>query len=182
MTLEFAGSDLRIMGLFPSYGPEDSPCDLLRQYEKSPKQLAIGQQRTGTQSPEMVFANANTDDKLVAFVRKFGPVVAKSVEDTGMIPDKELHEPRWPRRLIAHQDMEELRREQITYRAALELVQRLDHVNERCVSVQQLMLAIDEKITDELNQPKAQHDYALVQQMMKIIAETFAQQPDQSRP
>jgi len=150
-----------------STGPEDSPCDLLRQYEKSPKRVAIGQQRTWTQSPEMVFANADTDDKLVAFVRKFGPVVAKSVEDRNLIPDTEWGPPPGPRCLIARQDLEELRREQVIYRAALELVKRLDHVNDRYVSFQQLMLAIDEKITDELNQPKVQHDYALVQQMMK---------------
>jgi hypothetical protein len=175
LTLEVVGSDLLVAGLFPTYSAEDSPCDLLRQYEKSPKQIAIGQQRTGTHSPEVSFANAHTDEELIAFVRRFGPVVAKSVEDTAMIPDKELGEPRWPRRLIAHQDMEELRKEQMTYRAALALVVQLDQVNQRHVSVQQLMLAIDAKLTEELKQTKMQYHYALVQQMMKIFAETFAQ-------
>ena len=114
--------------------------------------------RTGTQSPEVAFANADTDEKLIAFVRRFGPVVAKSVEDTATIPDKELGEPRSPRRLIARQDMEELRKEQITYGLRLTLVIQVDQVNYRCVSVQKLMRAIGAKIRAEWNQPKANYD------------------------
>lgn len=40
------GSDLEITGLVPSYKVDDSACDLIRQYEKVAKQVAIGQERT----------------------------------------------------------------------------------------------------------------------------------------
>lgn len=177
LNVEFVGSDLQITGLFPTYGTQDSACDLIHQFEKTPEQIAKGQ-KTGTQSPEVRLANADTDDELIAFVQRFGPVVAKSVEDAAMIPDKDLGEPRSPRRIIARQDIEELRKEQIIYRAALALVMQLDHVTHDYVSVQQLMQAIDEKMTEELKQPKVQYDVGLVQQVMKIIAGTFAQELD----
>lgn len=179
LEVEFVGSDVQITGRFPSYEAKESQCDLLRQYEKSPKLIAIGQQRTGSQSPEVAFANADTDEKLIAFVRKFGPVVAKSVEDTAMIPDKELGEPRSPRRLIARQDMEELRKEQITYRAALDLVIQVDQLNYPSVSAQKLLRPIGAKIRAEWNRPKANYDPGQLDQVMKIIAEGFAQQLNQ---
>jgi hypothetical protein len=121
----WTGSDLVITGLVPRCDGQDSPTDLIRQFEKAPRQIQIGQQRTGTQSPDIAFANADTDDKLIAFVRGFGPVVARCVADTRLIPDEDLGEPRWPGRLIAHQDMQELRNERAIYRAALDLVMQL---------------------------------------------------------
>lgn len=147
LDVESVGSDLQITGLFPSYGVQDSPCDLIRQYEKSPRQVAIGQQ-TGTQSPDMRFANADTDEKLIAFVRRFGPVVAKCVQDTRLIPDEELGEPLFPGRLIARQDMQELRNEQAVYRAALTLVLRLSQPGYDYVSAQLLVKTIAANIKD----------------------------------
>ena len=44
LEVEFVGSDVQITGRFPLYEAKESPCDLLRQYEKSPKLVAIGQQ------------------------------------------------------------------------------------------------------------------------------------------
>jgi hypothetical protein len=135
------GADLQVTGFVPTYKNKEPPCDLIHEYKKFPKQLATGQ-RTGTQSPEMCFANANTDEKLIAFVRRFGPVVAKCVEDTRMVPDKELGEPRFPSRLIAQQDMQELRNEHAVYRAGLELVLQLSAPDYDYVSAQQLIQAI----------------------------------------
>ena len=117
LDIKCLGSDLQITGFFPTYTAEDSPCDLIRQFEKTPKQMAMGQ-GTGTQSPEVAFANADTDEKLIAFVRKFGPVVA---HDCSMPVDTGVSGPYFPLRLLAHQDMQELRNEQIIYRAALAL-------------------------------------------------------------
>jgi hypothetical protein len=66
----------------------------------------------------MQFANADSDEELIAFVRRFGPVVAKSVR---LIPpvDEELGQ-QWPT-ITAVQDMQDLRNEQLIYRAALHL-------------------------------------------------------------
>lgn len=146
--MEPVGSDLQITGSVPLYQRQNSPCDLICQYERSYRQLEIGQQRTGTQSPDMCFANADTDQKLLAFVRRFGPVVAKCVTDTSLIPDKELGEPRFPGHLIAHQDMQELRNEQAVYRAALALVMQLGQQDYDYASGQQLMKTIAANIKD----------------------------------
>jgi hypothetical protein len=174
LDVECVSDNLQITGLIPSYEAQNSPCDLIRQYERSPKQVAIGQQTTGAESPEVSFANADTDEKLIAFVRRFGPVVAKSVIDTRSVPDKELGEPRLPGRLIAHQDMEELRNEQAVYRAALSVVMHLDEKTHNYISVQQLKDAIGVKLTEESKQPK--FDRALARQLWKIIAESIGQQ------
>lgn len=175
LSVDCIGSDLQITGLVPTYKVKDSAGDLIHQYEKFPKHLAIGRQRTGTQSPEMRFANADTDEKLIAFVRRFGPVVAKEVKDTRLIPDEELGEPCLPGRLIAQQDMQELRNEQAVFRAALALIMHLDKETHDYVSVQQLMQAIDLKMTEELKHSKLKYDFALVPQLMKIIAQQLGQ-------
>lgn len=146
--VELVGPDLQITGSVPLYQRQDSPCDLICQYEKSPKQVEIGQQRTGTQSPDVCFANADSDDKLIALVRRFGPVVAKCVTDTRLVPDKGSGEPRFPGRLIAHQDMQELRNEQATYRAALALVMHVAQPSYDHASAQQFMKTIAANILD----------------------------------
>lgn len=175
LSVDCIGSELQIIGLVPTYQAEGSPCDLIRQYEISPRQVPIGQQRTGMQSPEVCFANADSDEKLIAFVRRFGPVVAKDIKDTRLIPDEELLEPRLPGRLIAQQDMQELRNEQAVFRAALALIMHLDKETHDYVSVQQLMQAIDLKMTEEVKHSKLKYDFALVRQLMKIITQQLGQ-------
>ena len=119
LEVEQVGSDLHISGLMPRYQAEDAPSDLIRQFEKAPKSRPIGQQRTGKESPDIRFANADSDEKLIAFVRRFGPVVAKCVR---YIADKESGEPQSPAMLMALQDVQELRNEHLIYRAALRLI------------------------------------------------------------
>jgi hypothetical protein len=119
LEVEHVGSDLHIRGLFPRYQAEAPPSDLIRQFAKAPKSLSAGQERTGKESPDMRFANADSDEMLIAFVRRFGPVVAKCVRYN---PDTESGEPQSPAVLIAHQDMQELRNEGLIYRAALSLI------------------------------------------------------------
>ncbi|MEO6910185.1 MAG: hypothetical protein ABI158_04595 [Edaphobacter sp.] len=153
LNVEIVGSDLQITGLFPVYSAQGSACDLIRQYEQSPRKVAIGHQ-TGTQSPEISFANADTNEKLIAFVRRFGPVVAASVQDTRLIPDKELGEPLLPCHLIAYQDMQELRNEQVIYRSALALVMQMAQPEFDFDSVEQLIKIIAANIQDWPRQRK----------------------------
>jgi hypothetical protein len=118
-------AELRVTGLFPSYQEEDRPFDLMQQYEASRKKRSKRMKNDGKDSPHVLFANADNDEKLIAFVRRFGPVVAKSVVDTRMVPDPELGEPRLPGKLIAIQNLQELRNEQSIYRAALALIMEM---------------------------------------------------------
>ena len=122
MEVERLEAELRVTGLFPSYQEEDRPFDLMQQYDNSRKKRSKRMQNDRKESPHVRFANADNDEKLIAFVRRFGPVIAKSVVDTRMIPDPVLGEPRLPGRLIAIQDLQELRNEQSIYRAALALI------------------------------------------------------------
>jgi len=167
------GSDLEITGLVPTYEVRDSACDLIRQYEEAAKQVVIGQERTGTQSPDVCFANADSDDKLIAFVRRFGPIVARCVQDTRMIPHAELQGPRFPGRLIARQDMQELRNEQAIYRAALVLIMHLAQRNYDYGTAQQLIKTIAANVKEwprQWEREKSQRDF---EPMWKLSAESL---------
>ena len=120
------GSLLEIVGLCPSYKEPQVQSDAISQYEQFPRAMAKAGQGSGIQSPEILFANAETDEKLIAFVRKFGPVVASQVVDTRTFAQEGKGEPELPGRLIARQDLQELRNEQAVYRAALACVNWLD--------------------------------------------------------
>lgn len=122
LEVQKVGSDLQISGLIPSYRVKEAPTDFIRQFEKAPKSRPIGQRRTGKESPDVRFANAESDEKLIAFVQSFGPVVAKCVNYIPFIPDEKSAVPLSLGKLIAHQDMQELRNEQLIYRSALRLV------------------------------------------------------------
>lgn len=178
LALRSVGLDLEITGLAPTYAVTDSPCDLIRQFEKSPKRIPIGQARTGTQSPEVIFANADTDEKLMAFVRKFGPVVAR---ECSAVSHFAPIGPPMPTELVAHQDMQELRNEHVIFRAALTLVIQLDQETHKYVSVQELRQAIAGKAIEVYQQSKAKEDADLIQHVMKIIQQSFAQELDQPR-
>jgi hypothetical protein len=106
------GDSLEVTGLFPTYGEREAPSDLLSGYQNARKNRSIGKQSAGKDSPHIRFANADTDDKLIAFVGQFGPVVADNVKVGG--------EP--PLTVVAMQDMKELRNERTIYRAALTLM------------------------------------------------------------
>jgi hypothetical protein len=126
--------ELSVTGLFPRYAIKDYPSDLIRQYELG----RFGQHGSSKNSPHIRFANADTDERLIAFVRAFGPVVATSI--------------RWdqddPRILTAQQDLRELRNEQIVYRAAFELLQELKKKRYSCDSAQCLIKEIGEHVRD----------------------------------
>ena len=148
LELKQVGAELHISGLLPLYETNAGPSDLVRQYEVARKHLTIGQQRTGKKSPHIRFANADTDDKLIAFAQQFGPVVAKYVYDNYQVPEPGLPEPRWPPRLTAHQDIQELRNERLIYRAALTLVMDLARPNFDFLAAQHCIGEIAAKMSD----------------------------------
>ena len=139
---------LHITGLLPRYEGETRPTDLIRQYDIAAKYRAVGKQRATGDSPEILFANADTDDKLVAFVRRFGPVVAKDAYTNFERPEKGRSEPRLPPRLFAVQDMQELRNEHLIFRSALALMMQLTESPFDFLLAQRLIGEIASKIID----------------------------------
>jgi hypothetical protein len=115
------GPDLQICGFLPDYISRESSADVILAFERAPKSCPIGQPRTGKESPDVLFANADSDEKLIGFVRRFGPVVAKYTRVEHFRSDSELSELRPRAGLIAAQDIQELRNEQAIYRAAMRL-------------------------------------------------------------
>jgi hypothetical protein len=51
---------------------------LIRQYEHARK-ARVFEQSGSKNSPHIRFANSKSDEKLIAFIRDFGPVVAASL-------------------------------------------------------------------------------------------------------
>ena len=173
LQVKWVGADLEIAGRFPLYFEEGSPCDLINQYEKFPKKLAMGWQRTVAQSPEMRFANAKTDEELVRFIRDSGPVVAKCVKDTRLIPDDEMGEPDFPGRLIAVQNMQELRKEAAAYRAALSLVMELNQPRYDCAFAQEQIKTISKNIKAWPRQWTREKSLSRVEPKWKISAQSI---------
>jgi hypothetical protein len=100
----------------------------------------------GRHSPHVVLANAGTDEKLLAFVRKFGPVVAKSAFFDGEKRCKETTATGHPYAIHAVQDMQELRNEQVILRFAMELVDQLSKRKVNEFIVKESIDVIAEKI------------------------------------
>jgi len=106
--------------------------DFLREYRQ-----AVGrngpQKRQGKNSPHIQFANAETDQELIKFIQRFGPIVASSLRSEERptpevidVPGVLHHEYSVDRTiLVARQVLAELRNEHRAYRAALSLVSEL---------------------------------------------------------
>ena len=112
------GSELHISGVLPTYRRRDRPSDLILQYELA-SQKGCTKKHNGKSSPHIVFANADSDKELIAFVRAFGPVVAKSVHSSDHNDGEGIL-------LTAKQDLAELRRERSIYQCAFSLVMELE--------------------------------------------------------
>jgi hypothetical protein len=125
LEVDGSGGELRITGRPPMFLVPQHSTDLIQEYENHRKPKSHGKSRVGTETPDVSFANATTDEKLIAFVRRFGPVVAKNIIDTRFFRNKETDEPDISGELIAIQDMQELRNEQAAFRAAFQLVLEL---------------------------------------------------------
>jgi len=122
------GEELEITAAMPEYLSQSSSCDLVRQYEIVRKDRSVGKQRTGKDSPHIRFANADSDDDLIDFVRNFGPVVSKSWKKLPYVPPPDpwrAGDPPFQLLMRVRQDFKELRREQRIYKAAIGLVAEL---------------------------------------------------------
>jgi len=165
-------SDLQISGLFPRYKIKDAPSDLIRQFERASKgPWPIGQNR-GKGSPDVQFANAASEEQRIAFVRKFGPVVAKSVQH--IPPDEELGQ-QYPFKMTALQDMQELRNEQLIYSAAFRLV--MLSREGQCLNPElsrPLLREISDYIGDWLRQWERERSQRHFEPAWKINAESLA--------
>jgi hypothetical protein len=148
LEIERVGEEFRIMGLLPGYEGDAQAFDLMCQYARAAKYRPVGAARSGEESPEIMFANADSDEKLIAFVRRFGPVVAKIAFTNFDKPEEGLLEPRWPVRLSAIQDMQELRNEHLIYRCALTLLSYSSEPKYDYLEGQRLIADIAAKIID----------------------------------
>lgn len=113
--------------------------DVFEGYLRAPQDWSSG--RTGKKSPHVLFANANSDEEVVAFVKQFGPVVARSIQerfsDAGELPT-----------IIAEQEMDELRRERIVYRSALTLLAGLAQKNSPEPVLRDCILSITDNVSE----------------------------------
>ena len=148
LQVKLTGSDLKVTGLLPRYQHPNEPTDLIWQYQRTIRYAVVGPERMGKDSPVILFANADTDQKLIAFVRRFGPVTAKVVYNNFEVPEKGLPEPRLPARLSAVQDLQELMNEQSIYRSMLDLIIQLYKKSVNYQLVRSLIEEIAAKIPD----------------------------------
>jgi|GEM_PF-2009023 len=109
----------------------DSVPDALRLYRQAVSRFG-SQKRQGKNSPHVQFANAEDDQKLIEFVRRFGPVVVSSLRREDR-PDPSEY---WAdigltqSYVVARENLAELRAERLVYRAALELLSELQDQRE----------------------------------------------------
>jgi hypothetical protein len=82
-----------------------------------------------------MFANAGSDEELIDFVRRFGPVVAKTASLSELKVPLTAISNLFTRTITATQDMNELRNEQRIFRAALHIVNLL-HQDEKKFDVE----------------------------------------------
>lgn len=164
LSVRRVGDKLQIRGRFPTYTDKGRPTDVLHQYETARKSRSVGKKRTGKDSPHIRFANAKTDEDLIAFVRCFGPVVARSVKLEGGPPVA----------LIATQDMEELRNEHATYRAALTLLMELRQRQFDYAIAQSLIREIAAKISDWPRQWERERSEGKQEPFWKLSASSIA--------
>ncbi len=106
--------------------------DFLREYRQAISRYG-GQKRQGKSSPHIQFANAETDEELIKFVQRFGPIIVSSLRTEERptpyvidVPGVVHYEHSVDRTvLVARQVLAELRSEHRAYRAALNLVAEL---------------------------------------------------------
>lgn len=106
--------------------------DFLREYRQAVSRYGP-QKRQGKNSPHIQFANAETDQDLIKFIQRFGPIVVSSLRSEERptpqvidVPGVLHHEYSVDRTiLVARQVLAELRSEHRAYRAALSLVSEL---------------------------------------------------------
>lgn len=125
-----AGEDLVIRAARPRFLEKVSPHDAMAAYLRCASQRPGDDKRLD--APHIRFANATTDEELIAFVRQFGPVDASesyefpgqflSLAEPIVLPDgrRQYEDTQHP--IEALQNLRELRREREIYAAALGLL------------------------------------------------------------
>lgn len=100
--------------------------DALRSYRRAVRRFE-GPKRQGKNSSHIEFANADSDQKLVKFVQRFGPVVVNSLRtEEREIPAEGPFDFKTTETIsVARQNLAELRSERLAYRSALHLVSEL---------------------------------------------------------
>jgi len=109
LALKQEGNCVIVRGRSSFETPDESFPDLLGEYRRAPKNWS--KKHGGKDLPHLQFANADTDEKLVTFVKRFGPVVVRSVQ--AETPGTGIR--------VVEQDLEELRTERTIYKAAVTL-------------------------------------------------------------
>jgi hypothetical protein len=178
LEVERRENDLVVRGLFPpARESEAPPLDLISHYETARKNRPPTKQRCGKNSPHIRFANATTDAELIEFVRSYGPVVAKSL--------KFEMEP--PFSMIAIQDLQELRKERVIYKAALALVLELRRSSFDCELAERQIAGIASDICNwphqwqrECSQRKHQPCWRLSQEALTRIQKLAYEGPPES--
>jgi hypothetical protein len=107
----------------PDLSSEAHLFDPILQYSNARQARPTRVAKTGKDGPHIRFANANNDDKLIDFVRSFGPVVCKSLKTLHVMSSGDERPVRILQR--ARQDLQELKSEQQIYQAALNLIREL---------------------------------------------------------
>lgn len=126
--LERSGNRLEISAAMPFYRSENRPSDLIRQYELA-RAAHKGTKGTSKYAPNIRFANADSEEEQIEFVRQFGPVAASA--STNRLPDRHVETPDSGESkylevpMCAVQDLVELKDEQRIYKAAISLVLEL---------------------------------------------------------
>jgi hypothetical protein len=172
LEVELVGQELHVSGLFPRHTDKLRRSDLIWQYERAPKDVPVGNKRTGRRSPNIAFANADTDEKLIAFTQRFGPVVATSVTLRSDNPDSSIDSAP-PIRILATQDWKELRSEHLIYRSALALVMHLAQRKSDYGLVQPFISTIADGIRDWPRQWKREKSQRRREPMWKLSEEAI---------
>lgn len=119
--------ELQISAIVPVLKEDHNAApDPMRAYRRAVRRFE-GPKRQGKNSPHIQFANADSDQKLVKFVQRFGPVVVSSLhtEERETPPNGPFSFQSSETILVARQSLAELRSEHLAYRAALALVSEL---------------------------------------------------------
>jgi hypothetical protein len=129
ISVEMGGGVLFVMGKWPTDNSEiQAHRDPYLQYLSSIN-WRVGEKRASGKSPHIRFVNAESDEKLIAFVREFGPVIASEVEIMDPNTDQRTsfahEEAEWVISIAAFQDPAALHRERLIYKAALQLLSEL---------------------------------------------------------
>lgn len=124
--VESLGTELAISGTVPVIDEDFVGPDPLRAYRNAISRFA-GAKRQGKNATHVQFGNADTLEKQIAFISRYGPIVLSSaqLEEHVVKAQTPLDFDRADTVIVARQSLAELERERRVYRAILELISEL---------------------------------------------------------